>query len=57
MIFTIFVMLTGIASFSYILNKIQDIIKNNNTRKGIVDVSKDLEEWLIKLGGVTKIPL
>ena len=56
-VFDIFVMITGIASFSYILNKFQDIIKNNKKRLGYIDYQPDLEEWIIQIGRIAKDPI
>jgi hypothetical protein len=51
-IIAIFLMILGIAFFSYIMGNFTDIITTYNQKMGIVDRATDLQVWLATLSNI-----
>ena len=49
MLTALFVMLGGVAFFSYIMGNLLEIFKNYESKMGIVDRKGDLDRWIISL--------
>lgn len=53
-IFAIFIMLLGVAMFSYVMGSFTDLISSYDKKIGLNDKGSDLQNWLMQLGKLNK---